>query len=199
MKKINFTLAILALLLISTTSCRPRQSVQRQVHIEAAQHPVATTQNIPTRHPTVDVSFRQEQATRETAPTTTAVREEPNRLPWMSDVPTGFAVRQENIRPLTQADAAALRRYNVVVATLSSRRNAETLQTRLQADGNQVILAQSERGLYRVIVGSFDTQAAAVGQREALTRRYTAMGNTAFLMQRYGIPFNDLWIVVRRN
>ena len=121
-----------------------------------------------------------------------------NQQAWMSDAPTGFAVRQETIRPLTQADAAALRRYNVVVATLSSRRNAETLQIRLQGEGNQVILAQNDRGFYRVIVGSFDNKSAAIEQRETLTRRYTAMGNTAFLMQRYGIPFNDLWIVVRQ-
>ena len=258
MKKINFTLAILALLLINT-SCRPRQNAYRQMHIETVQRPVAVAENVPARPTvevsfrpeqgagavtarettqarqttpeqtvargttpvggaTIDVSFRQEQGARDTAPTTVVatVREEPNRLPWMSDAPARtatptpprepwmsdapvrFAIRQEIIRPLSQADAAALRRYNVVVATLRSRRNAETLQIRLQSEGNQVILAQNERGFYRVIVGSFDNRSAAAEQLEALTRRYMAMGSTAFLMQRYGIPFNDLWIVVRQ-
>ena len=107
------------------------------------------------------------------------------------------AVRQENISPLFAADATDLRRYSVVVASLSNRGNAEALQRRLQSEGNHVILAQNERGMFRVIVGSFDNRFQAVAQKEELRRRYSAMGSPDFLVRRYGIPFNDLWILAR--
>ena len=106
-------------------------------------------------------------------------------------------VRQENINPIFAPDAADLRRYSVVVASLSSRWNAETLQRRLQNEGHHVILAQNERGMFRVIVGSFDNRFQAAAQKEELRRRYSAMGSPDFLVRTYGIPFNDLWILAR--
>ena len=107
------------------------------------------------------------------------------------------AVRQENISPIFAADAADLRRYSVVVASLSNRWSAETLQRRLQNDGHHVILAQNERGMFRVIVGSFDNRFQAAAQKDELRRRYSAMGSPDFLVRTYGIPFNDLWILGR--
>ena len=107
------------------------------------------------------------------------------------------AVRQENINALFATDASDLRRYSVVVASLSNRWNAETLQRRLQNDGHHVILAQNERGMFRVIVGSFDNRFQAVAQKDELRRRYSAMGSPDFLVRTYGIPFNDLWILGR--
>ena len=107
------------------------------------------------------------------------------------------AVRQENISPVFAADAADLRRYSVVVASLSNRWSAETLQRRLQNDGHHVILTQNERGMFRVIVGSFDNRFQAAAQKDELRRRYSAMGSPDFLVRTYGIPFNDLWILGR--
>ena len=106
-------------------------------------------------------------------------------------------VRQESISPIFATDAANLRRYSVVVASLGNRGNAETLQRRLQNDGHHVILAQNERGMFRVIVGSFDNQFQAIAQKDELRRRYSAMGSPDFLIRMYGIPFNDLWILGR--
>ena len=107
-------------------------------------------------------------------------------------------VRQEAIQAVSSTDASALRRYSVVVASLSTRLSAETLQTRLQSDSHHVILAQNEQGMFRVIVGSFDDRASAVAQRNALSRQYTAHRSRADLMRIYGIPFDDLWILRRQ-
>ena len=107
-------------------------------------------------------------------------------------------VRQEAIQAVSPTDASALRRYSVVVASLSTRLSAEALQARLQSDSHHVILAQNEQGMFRVIVGSFDDRASAVAQRNALNRQYTAHRSRADLMRIYGIPFDDLWILRRQ-
>ena len=169
MKKIHlFAVAMLALLLLGT-SCRPRQSAYRQVYEAARQREMQ-------QHP--------EQPT---------VVRDAALLP-----PVEVSVRQERVDAIVPAEAANLRRFNVVVASLAVRLNAEALQTRLQADGHNVIIARNEQGMFRVIVGSFDDRAAAVAQREALHRRYSALGGPDFLRATYGIPFNDLWILDRQ-
>jgi len=122
--------------------------------------------------------------------------------PIVSDIaplpPAEVSVRQERIDVIVPTDASNLRRFNVVVASLSVRLNAEILQNRLQADGHHVIIARNEQGMFRVIVGSYDDRASAVAQREALHRQYSALGSPDFLRSTYGIPFNDLWILDRQ-
>jgi cell division septation protein DedD len=170
MKKIHFAVALIALVLLGT-SCRPRQSAYRQVY-EAA---------------------REREMQRQAVQPTVVVRDTNAPLP-----PVEVSVRQERVEAVLPADAAGLRRYNVVVASLSVRLNAESLRTRLQNDGHHVILAQNEQGMFRVIVGSFDTRHAAETQRQQLHRTYSAKGSPDFLRRTYGIPFNDLWILARQ-
>ena len=169
MKKFHFfAIALIAMVLLGT-SCRPRQSAYRQVY-EAA---------------------RQREMQQQAGQPTTVVQDVAPLLP------VEVSVRQERVDAIVPADAANLLRFNVVVASLAVRLNAEALQRRLQADGHHVIIARNEQGMFRVIVGSFNDRAAAVAQREALHRRYSALGNPDFLVRTYGIPFNDLWILDR--
>ena len=170
MKKTHFIVALIALMLLGT-SCRPRQSAYRQVY-EAAREREMQQQ---AGQPSIVV-------VRDNAP-----------LP-----PVEVSVRQERIEAVRPADAAELRRYSVVVASLSVRLNAESLQRRLQNEGHQVILAQNDQGMFRVIVGSFDTRHQAEAQRQQLHRTYAAKGTPDFLRRTYGIPFDDLWILARQ-
>jgi len=170
MKKIHFALALIALVLLGT-SCRPRQSAYRQVYEAAREREM------------------QLQATQPTV----VIRDNNAPLP-----PVEVSVRQERVEAVRPADAAELRRYSVVVAAMSVRLNAESLQRRLQNEGHQVILAQNEQGMFRVIVGSFDTRHQAEAQRQQLHRTYSAKGTPEFLSRTYGIPFNDLWILARQ-
>jgi len=190
MKNFYFTLALVALVLLGS-SCRSRQVTHRNVNEATV---VTGVRQQPTAQPTVivrdaatqpqvAVSFRQAEAEVEAM---AVVRQ-------MPVAETTF--RQENVSVFFAADAPVLLRYSVVVASLSTRWSAESLQTRLQSDGHHVIIAQNEQGMFRVIVGSFDDRASAVAQREALRRQYAAMGSPDFLRRTYGIPFNDLWIL----
>lgn len=185
MKKNYFALALIALMLLGS-SCRSRQNAHRQASETTVQRkilssaPPATTARGATSRPVVEVSVRQPVATASQTPIE------------VSDV-------QERGNVLLTTDASALRRYSVVVASLSTRWNAESLQTRLQNEGHTVILSQNEHGMFRVIVGSFDDRASAVMQREQLRRRYSALGSPDFLRRKYGISFDDLWILVRED
>ena len=66
------------------------------------------------------------------------------------------------------------------------------------SEGHQVILAQNEQGMYRVIVASYDDKQQAAAKREQLYSTYSAKGDTDYLRRTYGVPFNDLWILERQ-
>ena len=198
MRTLYLALAIMAVSLVAT-SCRSRQVTigytQRFTPVTEVHQP----RTVASSQPVVQVSYRQEGQT--TMPQQPAaggtIRELVEGGQTPPPPPQQPAVRQESINVLFATDAADLRRYSVVVASLSSRWNAETLQRRLQGEGHHVILAQNERGMFRVIVGSFDNRFQAATQKEELRRRYSAKGSPDFLVRTYGIPFNDLWILAR--
>lgn len=168
MKKIYFAVAIMAMLIVGT-SCKPKQSAYRQVY-EAAK----------------------EREMQQTASQPTTVIKDASPLP-----PVEVSVRKERVEPVYATDAAGLKNFNVVVASLSVKLNAESLKTRMENEGYPVILAQNEQGMYRVIVASYDDRESAVAKREEIYNRYSAQGNTDYLRKTYGVPFNDLWILQR--
>ncbi len=169
MKKIYFALAIAATLVLGT-SCKPKQSAYKQVY-EAAK----------------------EREMQQTASQPTTVVKEASPLP-----PVEVSVRKEKVEPVYATDAAGLKKYSVVVASLSVKLNAESLKTRMQNEGYNVILAQNEQGMYRVIVASYDDRESAAAMRDEIYSKYSALGTTEHLKRTYGVPFNDLWILERQ-
>lgn len=171
MKRLVQLTLILATILAAGTSCKPKQSAYKQVYEAAKQREM------------------QENANNEPV---TVVKDAAN-LP-----PVEVSVRKEKVSPVYPTDAAGLRSYNVVVASLSVKLNAESLKTRMQNEGYDVILAQNEQGMYRVIVASYDTKEEAAAKRDEIYQKYAAKGDTAYLRKTYGVPFNDLWILERQ-
>ena len=169
MKRFHFAL-ILATLMVLGTSCKPKQSAYKQVY-EAAK----------------------EKEMQETASQPTTVKKDAASLP-----PVEVSVRKEKVEPVYPTDAAGLKKFSVVIASLSVKLNAESLKARMENEGHQVILAQNEKGMYRVIVASYDDKAQAAAKREQLYNNYSAKGNTDYLRKTYGVPFNDLWILERQ-
>jgi cell division protein FtsN len=169
MKRFHFAL-ILATLMVLGTSCKPKQSAYKQVY-EAAK----------------------EKEMQETASQPTTVKKDAASLP-----PVEVSVRKEKVEPVYPTDAAGLKKFSVVIASLSVKLNAESLKARMENEGHQVILAQNEQGMYRVIVASYDDKAQAAAKREQLYNNYSAKGNTDYLRKTYGVPFNDLWILERQ-
>ncbi len=168
MKRFHFALIFAALLVIGT-SCKPKQSAYKQVYEAAKEREIQQSASQPT-----------------------TVIKDANPLP-----PVEVSVRKERVEPVYANDAAGLKKFNVVIASLGVKLNAESLKERMQNEGYQVILAENEQGMYRVIVASYDNKDQAVAKREEIYRKYSALGTTEFLRSRYGVPFNDLWILER--
>ncbi len=169
MKRFHFAL-VLAALVVLGTSCKPKQSAYKQVY-EAAK----------------------EKEMQQTASQPTTVVKDATPLP-----PVEVSVRKEKVEPVYPTDAAGLKNYSVVIASLSVKLNAESLKSRMENEGHQVILAQNEQGMYRVIVASYDTKEQAVAKRGEIYSTYAAKGDTEYLRSTYGVPFNDLWILERQ-
>lgn len=168
MKKFHYALVLVTILLIGV-SCKPKQSAYKQVY-EAAK----------------------EREMQQTASQPTAVVKDASPLP-----PVEVSVRKEKVEPVYATDAAGLRKYSVVIASLSVKLNAESLKNRMVNEGYPVILAQNEQGMYRVIVASYDDKSEAAAKRDEIYQSYSAKGNTDYLKKTYGVPFNDLWILER--
>lgn len=168
MKKFHYALVLVILLLVGV-SCKPKQSAYKQVY-EAAK----------------------EREMQQTASQPTTVVKDASPLP-----PVEVSVRKEKVEPVYPTDAAGLRKYSVVVASLSVKLNAESLKSRMENEGHSVILAQNEQGMYRVIVASYDEKADAAARRDDIYQTYSAKGDTEYLRRTYGVPFNDLWILER--
>ena len=111
--------------------------------------------------------------------------------------PVEVSVRKEKVEPVYASDASGLKKYSVVIASLSVKLNAESLKSRMENEGYHVILAQNNMGMYRVIVASYDDKESAVAKRDEIYRKYSALGDTQYLKKTYGVPFNDLWILER--
>lgn len=159
----------LALLLVAGfSSCKPKQSAYKSVYEAAKEREIQENSSSTVTKPTPVVVNNAE-----------------------------GAVRREKITPVNESDASGLKAYSVVVASLSVKPNAEALKDRLQKEGYNVILAQNEQGLYRVIVASFDDKTSAQAKRNEIVQKYSSVGDTTTLRKIYGIPFDDLWILQR--
>ncbi|MDU1903943.1 MAG: SPOR domain-containing protein [Dysgonomonas sp.] len=171
-KYLGFGLALS--LLVAFGSCKPKQSAYKSVYEAAKERELEEN--------------RTQQAATPSTPTYPAYTSNVENEP----------VRTEKITPVYEADAAGLRAYSVVIASLSVKPNAEALKTRMEQEGYKVILAQNAQGMYRVIIGSFDDKVSAVNERNAIRDRYLSTGSSDDLRRTYGIPFDDLWILQRQ-
>ncbi len=167
-KLIQITLAFVFILVLSV-SCKPKQSAYKQVYESA-----------------------KEKEMQEAASQPTSVVKDAAPLP-----PVEVSVRKEKVEPVYSSDASGLKKYSVVIASLSVKLNAESLKSRMEKEGYNVILAQNDMGMYRVIVASYDDKQSAAAKRDEIYRKYSALGDTEYLRKTYGVPFNDLWILER--
>lgn len=171
-KLLGFGLALS--LLVAFGSCKPKQSAYKSVYEAAKERELEENKAQPAAPVTKQPTY-----------------------PAYTDA-SNEKVRTEKITPVYDTDAAGLRAYSVVIASLSVKPNAEALKARMEQEGYKIILAQNEQGMYRVIIASYDDKVAAVNQRNAIRDKYLASGSADALRRTYGIPFDDLWILQRQ-
>ena len=169
---------LLSAFVIAFGACKPKQSAYKSVY-EAAKE--------------------REMSENTQAQNTTVTKPVPTYPVYSSqDNYADEKVRQEKITVVHQADASGLRAYSVVIASLAVKPGAEALKSKMENEGNKIILAQNEQGMYRVIIASYDDKASAVEKRNEIRSQYQSKGDTDYLRKTYGIPFDDLWILQRQ-
>lgn len=169
MKRTIYLMAAVSAMLVLAVSCKPKQSAYKQVYEAAKEKEMQQSASEPT------------------------VVKDAASLP-----PVEVSVRKEKVEPVLASDAPNLKKFSVVIASLSVKLNAESLKSRMQNEGYNVILAENEQGMYRVIVASYDDKSSAASTRDQIYQKYSAKGNTDYLRRTYGVPFNDLWILERQ-
>jgi cell division protein FtsN len=83
---------------------------------------------------------------------------------------------------VTAVDGSGLLQFNVVIGSFLNKTNAVSLKERMANQGFKPLLAQNERGMYRVIVATFSDKASAVAERERVKGKYYP-------------DFQDAWIL----
>jgi cell division protein FtsN len=73
---------------------------------------------------------------------------------------------------ITVIDGTGIKQFNVVIGSFANKTNAVSLKGRMEKDGYKVFLAQNSRGMYRVIVASYDDKASAASERESVKEKY---------------------------
>lgn len=159
-------------LLVGFGSCKPKQSAYKSVY-EAAK----------------------EKEMDEDAPVE-AVSKPATKSPSYT-ASTNESVRKEKVTPVYESDASGLKAYSVVIAAMAMKPGAESLKQRFTNDGYNVILARNEQGMYRVIIASYDSKEQAVAKKNEILEEYLSVSDPATLKSKYGIPFNDWWILQR--
>lgn len=159
--------------IIAFGSCKPKQSAYRSVYEAAKEREMEDNVQTP------------KQAPASTVP--------PASVPSRSQE----SVRKEKITPVYESDANGLKAYNVVIAAMSMKPNAESLKQRMENEGYRIILVQNEQGMYRVIIASYDSKDQAVDRKNEILSEFAEKGSAESLRAKYGIPFNDWWILQR--
>jgi cell division septation protein DedD len=154
MKSTGYLAGWVCVLAIALGGCKAKQSAYQKVY-EAAQS-----------RPTVYQA--------PTAPAT------PSYTPAPATPATPATFQTERI---TAVDGRGIKQYSVVIGSFLSKTNAESLKDRMQKAGYSPVLAQNEKGMYRVLVATFDSKSDAYSQRDAIKGRYPEFGD-AWLLER---------------
>ncbi|MCL1942898.1 MAG: SPOR domain-containing protein [Candidatus Azobacteroides sp.] len=93
--------------------------------------------------------------------------------------------KTEKITPVNQSDADQLKRYSVVIYSFMNKTNASAAKEEMVKHGYDVILAQNENNMYRVIIASYDDKASAVAKRDEVKAKYAPR-------------FDDIWILEKQ-
>ena len=83
---------------------------------------------------------------------------------------------------VTVIGGAGILRFSVVVGSFVNRTNAEALKDRMVKQGFTSFLAQNERGMYRVIVATYNERASAAAERDRVKSKFYP-------------EFQDAWIL----
>lgn len=156
MKSKIYLFGLVLTLVFSLSACKSKQSAYKQVY-EAAQAR-STVEAQPAPAPSYNTN-----------------------VPVEKPKPKATGTFQSE--KLTTVDGSGVKQFSVVIGSFINKTNAESLKSRMQAKGFSPVLAQNEKGMYRVIVATFDNKPDAYDKRDEIRDNYP--------------EFSDAWLLER--
>ena len=141
-----FSLTLIAVIVLSTLSCRPNYETSRAAYERAM----------------------------------AAAVEKPT---YTADTPTDDAIT--SLQPMQPKVDTEIKEFSIVAGGFKQLTNAKSMRDRFVADGYNAFVVQNAKGMYRVVVGTFDTRKEAEQLRKALISRYEVnfIGNPWLLLR----------------
>jgi cell division protein FtsN len=87
---------------------------------------------------------------------------------------------------VTLIEGDNMHRFNVVIGSFINRTNARSLKERMERQGYLPMIAQNEKGMYRVILVSFNNRSQAVSERNTVKERFFPEFADAWLLEQEG-------------
>jgi cell division protein FtsN len=84
---------------------------------------------------------------------------------------------------VTVIEGNNIHRFNVVIGSFINPTNAKSLRERMERQGYAPVLAQNEKGMYRVIVATFNNRIQAIDERDAIKERFSPEFSDAWLLE----------------
>ncbi|MDR1437122.1 MAG: SPOR domain-containing protein [Candidatus Symbiothrix sp.] len=154
MKSKIYLLALVFTLFFSFNACKPKQSAYKAAYDAAKAKEMQDT--------------RQQSTFEEVTPATKPSIVEPADF------------QKEKV---TLVEGHSIHLYNLVIGSFINLTNAKSLKERMEREGYKPVLAQNEKGMYRVIIASFDDRSLAVLKKEEIKGRFSPEFSDAWLLE----------------
>lgn len=105
--------------------------------------------------------------------------------------------RTMNISVIDNSDRQFLKQYSVVLGAFRSENNADFIRRTFNALGEKVFVARNTAGVYYALLLGADSEAAAIKIYDDFSKKYTEGLSRPKRISRYGIPLDDLWILIK--
>jgi cell division protein FtsN len=86
---------------------------------------------------------------------------------------------------VTVVEGNPIHLYNVVIGSFINQTNAKSLKERMEHQGYKPVLAKNEKGMYRVIIATFDDRMRAVVEKDEIKKRFAPEFSDAWLLEQY--------------
>lgn len=104
--------------------------------------------------------------------------------------------RSVDVKLVDQADNGYMKKYAIVLGTFKSLNNAEFIKRTFNGLGERSTVVKSNQGIYYALLGSYDSETDAIQKLEEVTKKYTEGVSKTRRISRFGIPLDDLWILI---
>jgi hypothetical protein len=104
--------------------------------------------------------------------------------------------RSVDVKLVDQADNGSMKKYAIVLGSFKSRNNADFIKRTFNGLGERSTVVRNNQGIYYALLGGYDSETEAIQKLEEVTKKYTGGVSKTRRISRFGIPLDDLWILI---